>query len=314
MVSVARLLVVDPLLLTEEFGIGPGWAGPEHEVVIPDGFALDDLRPHLGDAVGLLTAHQPVTEEMITLAPNLRLVAKPGAGVDNIDVAAAAGHGVVVTNVKGARGRAVAEHALFMMLYLARHAWLCADPAWQGTTSVQLGGKTLGVVGLGAIGSHLARFGQGLAMPVIVHTRTPDPGRIADVSVEFVALDGLLRRADFVVLCVPLTDETHQMINRSTLGPMKDDAHLINVARGPIVATEDLLEVMRSGRLAGAGLDVTDPEPLPPDHGLRQLPNVLISPHNAGRTHESQTAALERMRTNVRLVLAGRSTMDPVEP
>ena len=309
----ARILVVDPLLLTQEFGIDPRWAGPEHEVVIPSGFELDDLRPHLEVATAILTAHHPVTDEMIALAPNLVVVAKPGAGVDNIDVAAAARRGIVVTNVPGARGRAVAEHALFMILYLARHAWMRGDLAWGGTTSIQLGGKTMGLVGLGAIGGHLARFGHGLGMRVIAHTRTGDPARVANVPVGFVPRDELLGRADFVVLCIPLTDDTRHLIDGSTLAIMKDDAILINVARGPVVATEDLLEVMRSGRLAGAGLDVTDPEPLPPDHGLWRLPNVLISPHNAGRTHESQAEALGRMRDNVRSVLAGGSALDPVE-
>jgi phosphoglycerate dehydrogenase-like enzyme len=312
-VSVARILVADPLLLTEEFGIDAHWAGPEHEVVIPTGFELDELRQHLGQAAGIVTAHHPVTADMIALAPNLRVIAKPGAGVDNIDVAAAVERGVVVTNVPNARGRAVAEHALFMMLYLARHAWMRGDPAWQGTTSVQLGAKTLGIVGFGAIGGHLAGFGTGLGMHVIAHTRTRDRSGSAE-PVKFVDRDELLRRADFVVLCVPLTDDTRWMIDRRALASMKDDAYLINVARGPVVATEDLLEEMRSGRLAGAGLDVTDPEPLPADHGLRRLPNVLISPHLAGRTHESQAEALDRMRQNVRAVLAGRSPLDPVEP
>jgi phosphoglycerate dehydrogenase-like enzyme len=95
---------------------------------------------------------------------------------------------------------------------------------------------------------------------------------------------------------------------------MKEGAYLINVARGPIVATNDLVDALRNEQLAGAGLDVTDPEPLPPDHGLRQLPNVLISPHNAGRTTESQAEALERMRANVRLVLSGRPPIDAVAP
>lgn len=312
--SVARVLVVDPLLVTDEFGIGPGWAGPEHEVAIPSAFSLGDLRPLLDGTAAILTAHRPVTAELMALAPSLLLVAKPGAGVDNIDVEAATRRGVVVTNVTGARGRAVAEHALFMMLYLARHAWMDGDPAWQGTTSVQLGGKTLGVVGLGAIGAQLARFGHGLDMRVVVHTRTPDPDRVSDVPVGFLDRDELLRRSDFVVLCVPLTPQTHRMIDRAALATMKDGAHLINVARGPVVATDDLLETMRSGRLAGAGLDVTDPEPLPPDHGLRRLPNVLISPHNAGRTHESQAEALERMRANVLAVLAGEPPLDPVGP
>jgi D-3-phosphoglycerate dehydrogenase len=309
---VARLLVVDPLLVTKEFGIDADWVGDGHEVVVPPGFAIDDLTPHLERADGILTAHAPVTEDMIALAPNLRLIAKPGAGVDNIDLGAAAARGVVVTNVRGARGRAVAEHALFLMLYLARHGWMRDDPAWQGTTSVQLGGKTLGVAGAGSIGSEVARFGHGLGMSVVVHTRTPDPGRIRDVPVTFVEREDLFARSDFVVLCVPLSETTYRMVDRDSLAIMRSDAFLINVARGPVVDTDALLEAISDGRLAGAGLDVTDPEPLPTDHELRRFPNVLISPHNAGRTFESQAEALERMRTNVRLVLAGEPAIDRV--
>ncbi|MBA3363317.1 MAG: 3-phosphoglycerate dehydrogenase [Actinobacteria bacterium] len=280
--------------------------------MIPPGFGMEDLGPLLPEVEAILTAHSPVTEQMIVLAPKLRLVAKPGAGVDNIDLAAAARHGVSVTNVTGARGRAVAEHALFLMLHLARRAWLRGDPAWRDAIATQLGGKTLGIVGLGDIGSHLGRFGHGLGMQVISHTRTPDADRVPDVPVRFVDLGTLLRESDVVVLCVPLTEETRGMIDRSALAVMKDDAYLINVSRGPIVSTDDLLEAMRSERLAGAGLDVTDPEPLPQDHGLRALPHVLISPHNSGRTTESQAEALGRMRRNVRLVLAGDAPLDPV--
>lgn len=310
--SIARILVVDPLLISEGFRIGADWAGPEHEVLIPEAFDLEHLRSLLPEAAALLTAHAPVTEAMIELAPALRLVAKPGAGVDNIDVAAAARRGVTVTNVPGARGRAVAEHALFLLLHLSRRGWLRDDPAWRDTLATQLGGKSLGIVGLGEIGAHVARFGQGLGMQVIAHTRTPDPDRAPGVPVRFVDLGTLLREADAVILCAPLTDATRNMIDGRALGMMKEDAYLINVARGPLVSTEDLLEVMRAGHLAGAGLDVTDPEPLPEDHGLRSLPHVLISPHNAGRTIESQTEALARMRENVRLVLSGSPPIDPV--
>ena len=310
--SIARILVVDPLLISEGFRIGADWAGPEHEVLIPEGFDLEHLRSLLPEAAALLTAHAPVTEEMIALAPALRLVAKPGAGVDNIDVAAAARRGVTVTNVPGARGRAVAEHALFLLLHLSRHGWLRDDPAWRDTLATQLGGKSLGIVGLGEIGAHVARFGEGLGMQVIAHTRTPDPDRAPGVAVRFVDLDTLLREADAVILCAPLTDATRNMIDRRALRLMKEDAYLINVARGPLVSTEDLLVVMRAGHRAGAGLDVTDPEPLPEDHGLHSLPHVLISPHNAGRTIESQTEALARMRENVRLVLSGSPPIDPV--
>jgi phosphoglycerate dehydrogenase-like enzyme len=280
--------------------------------VLPPGFEIEHLRSLLPEVAALLTAHAPVTEEMMALAPKLRLVAKPGAGVDNIDVAAAARRGVIVTNVRGARGRAVAEHALFLLLYLTRRGWLRGDPAWRDTLATQLAGKTLGIVGLGDIGSHLARSGHGLGMQVVAHTRTPDPDRVRGIPVRFMDFDTLLREADVVVLCAPLTAATRGMIDGRALTTMKDDAYLINVARGAIVATDDLLEVVRAGHLAGVGLDVTDPEPLPEDHGLRLLPHVLISPHNAGRTFESQVEALTRMRKNVRLVLSGATAIDPV--
>jgi phosphoglycerate dehydrogenase-like enzyme len=310
----AGLLVVDPLLLTAEFGVDQAWAGDEHEVMIPSGFDLDDLAPSLARTEAILTAHAPVTDAMMDLAPSLRVISKPGAGVDNIDVGAAAARGVVVTNVTGARGRAVAEHALFMAFYLVRHGWMRDDPAWQGTTAIQLAGKTLGIVGLGEIGAHLARAGHGLGMIVAAHTRRPDPARVPDVPITFLDRPDLLATADVVILCLPLTDGTRHLIDRSSLGSMKPSAYVINVARGPVVATDALTEALREGRLAGAGLDVTDPEPLPADHELRSMPNVLISPHNAGRTVESQAEALGRMRENVRLVLAGRPPIDPVTP
>jgi phosphoglycerate dehydrogenase-like enzyme len=219
---------------------------------------------------------------------------------------------VTVTNVPAARGRAVAEHALFLILSLARKAWMRGDPAWRDAIAVQVGGKALGVVGLGEIGSLVARFGHGLGMEVLAHTRTPDPSRVPDVPVRFVAFPDLLQRADVVVLCMPLTNETRGMIDRSALALMKEGAFLVNVARGSVVVTDDLVEALRSGRLGGAGLDVTDPEPLPADHVLHAIPNVILSPHNAGRTVESQAEALDRMRANVRSVLAGDGPLDRV--
>jgi len=308
----ANILIVDPLLAAAELRVQADWAGPENRVVMPPAFTPEALDPLLGDAEVLLTALRPVTADMIGKAPRLRLVAKPGAGVDNIDVAATRARGITVTNVRGVRSRAVAEHALFMMLYLARHGWMRADPAWQGTPSVQLGGKTLGIVGLGGIGSWVARYGHGLGMEVLAHTRTPDPERVPGIPVAFLDFPALLSESYFVVLSVPLTPETRRMMDAAALRAMRPGAFLVNVARGAVVVTDDLLQVIAEGHLAGAGLDVTDPEPLDPEHGLWRLPQVLISPHNASRTAESQAQAMARMRENVLRVLAGEPPLDPV--
>ncbi len=310
----ARLLVVDPILRYEQYGLTPGWAGEEHLVVFPESFALDDLEPELRIADVILTAHYPVPARMIDACPGLRLIAKPGAGFDNIDVAAASRRGVPVTNVAGTRSRSVAEFALFMMCYLAKNAWMEGDPAWQATSSRELGAKTVGIVGLGAVGSLLARFGHGLGMRVVAHTRTPDPAKAPGVPVTFVAKDELLATADYIVLAMPLTEETRHYIDRGALEIVKQGATLINVSRGPTVSTDDLVESLRSGRLLGAGLDVTDPEPLPADHELRSMPNVLIPPHIAGRSNESQAATMDRMRRNVLAVLAGETPPDLVNP
>ena len=209
----ARILLVDPLLASEGLGIGPGWAGPEHEVVILPGYGIDDIRSALPGAEAILTAHAPVTEEMMALAPRLRLVAKPGAGVDNIDVAGAARRGVTVTNVTGARGRAVAEHALFLLLHLARKAWLRGEP------------------GVARRAGHTARRedtrdrGHGrhrhASRPLRRRTRgcgsSRPPGRriptdLPDVPARFVDIRTALREADALALCAPLTDATRGLV------------------------------------------------------------------------------------------------------
>lgn len=310
----ARIVVVDPILLASQYGLSPGWAGDEHEVVFPAGFELEEVAPLLGEAEAILTAHYPVAASMMDLAPRLKLIAKPGAGVDNIDLEAAAARDVVVTNVSGTRSRAVAEHALFMITYLARRAWLLGDPDWKTTSATQLGNKTLGIIGLGAIGSLLARFAHGIGMEIMVHTRTPDPSRVRDVPIRFAALDDLLAQSDFVVVAVPLTDQTRGLIDAAAMRKMKPTAYIVNVSRGPNVVTDDLVAAVAAGEIAGAGLDVTDPEPLPEGHPLLAHPGVLVTPHNAGRTVESQRTTMARMHANVRAVLSGGDPLDPVLP
>ncbi len=311
----AKVVMVDPLFDSPQWNVGPDWIGAGHTLVRPAAYTPEAILPLLPEADGILTVFRPVTAEMMGAAPRLRVVAKPGAGYDNIDAEAATRRGVMVCNVEGVRGLSVAEHAFFMMLYLARHAWMREDQAaWEHTPAVQLSGKSLGIVGLGDIGRRVARIGRGFGMKILVATRTPDPSYVPGVEMEFLSFERLLPRADFLVLCMPLLPETRGLIRAETLARMKKEAILVNVSRGPAVVTEDLLDAIRRGQIAAAGLDVTDPEPLPADHPLRALPNVLITPHHASRTPETQEAAMERTKENVRMALAGERPINLANP
>ncbi len=309
----AKVVLIDPLYATPEWRVTSDWLGAEHEVIAPDAFTPVAIEPLLPDAEGILTVFRSVSREMIAMVPNLKVVAKPGAGVDNIDLRAATERGVMVCNVEGIRGRAVAEHSFFMALYLARHAWMRGDQEkWEHVPAVQLGGKSLGIVGLGDIGRRAARIGHGFGMELLVNTRTEAPSYVPEANLEFVSFDALLSRSDFLILCMPLSPEMRGILNKKNLLKMKPDAILINVSRGPAVVSDDLLEVMRDGHLGGAGLDVTDPEPLPKDHGLWGLENIIISPHHASRTPETQTAAMARTAENVCMALSGEKPINIV--
>jgi phosphoglycerate dehydrogenase-like enzyme len=308
---VFKILLVDPMFEK----LPPDWLGPGYEIVRPASFEAVDIARASAGVSGMLTAFRLVTAEMMDAAPDLKVVVRPGAGIDNIDVEAATGRGILVCNAEGVRGHALAEHAFFMMLYLGRHAWMKDDPvAWEATPGVQLEGKSLGIVGLGDIGRHLARIGNGFGLNLLVNTRTEDPSYVPGVPLEFVGIGELLSRADFLALAMPLVPETAGFIRRETIAQMKETAILVNLARGQAVVTADLLEAMEAGHLAGAGLDVTDPEPLADDHPLRAMPNVLITPHNGSRTPEAQAAAMKRAADNFKLALAGERPINLVNP
>ena len=312
----AKVVIADPIFeRMMHWDTGPDWFGPGYEVVWPEGYSPDEVMPHLVGAEGVVTCFDPFTAKMMDACGlGLKVVAKPGAGYNNIDVAAANERGVLVCNAEGVRGRAVAEHAFFMMLYLSRNGWLKDTTEWATPPMQQLGGKTLGIVGLGDIGSHLARMADGFGMRILVNTRTPGPGRVPGVALEFCAFEGLLPQVDYLVLCMPLTPETKGIVCTESISKMKENAFLINIARGPVAVTDDVLSAAREGRLAGIGLDVTDPEPLPPDHPLWTIPNVLITPHHASRTKETDAAALGRTAENIRLAIAGERPINVVNP
>jgi len=254
------------------------------------------LREAVRAADGLIVrSATKVTAELLEDPGKLRAVVRAGVGVDNIDVAAATRKGIVVMNTPRGNNVSTAEHTLTLLMALARmvpqaDASLRAGK-WERNRflGTQLAGKTLGVIGLGNIGSIVARRAQGLEMKVLGHDPQMTAERIAQMGVEPVAsLDDLLPRCDFLTVHTPLNEHTRNLIGAAQLARMKKGARLINCARGGIVNEDALVEALKSGHLAGAALDVYAQEPLPADHPFLRLPNVVLTPHLAASTTEAQ--------------------------
>jgi len=266
------------------------------DVIVAPDTAPDTLRAcAVGCQVVMVRAQLP--DDMFDAAASLIGAVRHGAGVDMIPLAAATARGVLVANVPGVNANAVAEHVLRSMLQLARHSGPMAlrlrqrSAGWAtarafADAGFELAGRTLGLIGFGHVGRAIARLcGTSLSMTVLAHTRSPlAPDEIV---VRRVPLRELLARSDFVVLACPLTDATRGLIGASELALMKRGACLVNVARGPVVQEQALIEALRSGRLAGAALDVFDAVPLRDDHPYWEMEQVLITPHVAGITEDS---------------------------
>jgi phosphoglycerate dehydrogenase-like enzyme len=248
------------------------------------------------------------TENVFRNCPGMRLVSLWGTGTDNVDLPSAERHGVTVTNTPGVSAFSIAEHALALMLAVARRIprndAKVRQGRWPRGQAIQMHGKTLGIVGLGAVGRQFARLGAGIGMRVIAWTMHPDPA----LGFDLVPLDDLVRTSDVVSLHLRLSGDTRGFLGRAQLERMKPSAILINTARGPIVDEAALVEALTRGRIAGAGLDVFDVEPLPAGHPLARLENVVLTPHSAGITPEALEAGLALSITNVWNFLGGRAT------
>jgi len=223
--------------------------------------------------------------ELIGALPALELIVQTGGVSPNVDVAAATARGVAVSAGPGLPNsiEGVAELALGLLLSLARRIpendRNVRAGHWGVAPTAMLSGRTMGIVGLGRLGRHLARLGQALNMRVLAAGPTLTPERAAEAGVVFVRLDELFPQADAVFVCTRLSAMTRGLVTRQHLASMKPTAYLINVARGPIVDEAALIEVLRNRRIAGAGLDVFGEEPLPVDHPLTRLDNVVLTPH-----------------------------------
>jgi D-3-phosphoglycerate dehydrogenase len=254
-----------------------------------------EYEPHLADCDAMIVRSAvKVKADTLAKAPKLRVIGRAGVGVDNVDLPAATAAGVLVMNTPGGNAVSVAEHTLALMLGLARlvpeaNASTRAGK-WEKKKFLgnELRGKVLGIVGLGNIGQEVVRRARGFEMRIVASDPYVSPQTAADLGVELVSLDELLSTSDYISLHLAVTPETRGMINPANLAKMKDGVRIINCARGELIDQEALREAMASGKVAGAGLDVFDPEPLPADHPLLSIPNLIATPHIAGSTEEAQ--------------------------
>ncbi len=289
-----KIVVCDPI---SPKGIALLQQRPEFEVVVlSKRLPEPELLPVVADAVALLVRSETkVTRKVIEAAPKLRVVGRAGVGVDNVDVEAATQHGIVVMNTPGGNTVTTAELSFAMLLSLARkvpqaHTSMAAGKwdrkLFQG---MELQGKTLGILGMGRIGSEVAKRALAFGMRVVAYDPYLTEDRAKAVGAEFAAeVDDVYRVADFITVHMPVTPETKHMLNTAAFTKMKPGVRIVNCARGEIIVENDLIAALESGKVAAAALDVYSTEPLPADHPFRKQPNLILTPHLGASTQEAQ--------------------------
>ena len=279
----------------------------EGRFVVRDLNAAEDSD--LAEAVGIVAySHPAIDGPLMDKCPALKVVSNHGVGVDHIDVAAARERNIPVGNTPGCLDASTADMAMALMLSVARNVvtgdefarsaeFTHYDPAL--LIGQEVTGSTLGIIGMGRIGAEVARRARAFDMRVLYFNRRPRPDVEASLGVEYVDIDKLLEQADFVSLNCPLTEETTGLIGSAELGQMKPSGILINMARGPVVQTAALLDALATGQIAAAGLDVTDPEPLPRDHPLLKQKNVIITPHLGSASNRTRRRMMQMTVDNL---------------
>ena len=286
-----------------------------HEVIQMETLEESELKEKIKDVDAALVRILPITREIMEGAKNLKILSKHGVGVDNFDIEAAKELGIVLTTTPDANGRSVAEHAFALMMSLAKNVIPVSEEykrigfaAKNYKEGVEVTGKTLGIIGCGKIGSRMAKMAHnGFDMRVLVYdpyiTEVPEGCELVSEK------ERVLSESDFISLHCYLSDETFHFIGKKELGLMKPTAYLINCARGPVVDEPALIDALLNEKLAGAGLDVTEAEPLDPESPLFKLPNVIVTPHYAPTTREAATAVSRIAGENIVNFLRDGSTV-----
>jgi len=277
------------------------------------------------DAI-ILHGSVPLPAETLRQLPRCRIIARTGVGVDKIDLDAAARQGMHITNAAGCNAIEVAEQTIGLMFTLARKLvrmnTYVHEGRWQRHSRElhayrgrvrRITGQTVGIVGLGHVGRQVAWRAAALGLRVLAVDPYLDAAEIKARQAEPTTLDAMLPEVDFLTLHCPLTDETYRLINAERLAQLKPSAYLINCSRGPVVDPDALYEALVAGRLAGAALDVTDPEPIPVDSPLLTLDNVLVTAHTAANSDESFADCQRCAAEQVALVLQGKPPTNPID-
>lgn len=322
-----------PRLVISDFAFEPSDREELHAALGPDALVLVSGRDALHEAMrahpeaDVLCTFFP-SPDTLDLLPNLRWLAMPSAGADHVMRAGLVRPGgPIVTTANGVHSVPIGEFVFSMLLVWLRHWPQIVEaqristwpkrPEWQQLSGRELYGSTLLVVGFGAIGRYVARLGRGFGMHVIATHRTAQAGAGDHDAHELVPMSHLhdaLARADFVVLAVPATPQTHQLIGAAELRAMKSTAFLVNIARGTVVDEAALIEALRSGEIGGAGLDVFEHEPLPSDSPLWTLPNVIIAPHISGSTDQYSRRFTDLFLDNLARYRTGQPLRNVVDP
>jgi D-3-phosphoglycerate dehydrogenase len=268
----------------------------------------DELIPLLQDCDGYVAGLDYVTAKVLNSCKNLKVVSRYGAGYDRVDLAAAKENGILVTNTPGVNAVAVAELAFGLALSAARKiSYLdkkTREGEWVRSTGIELGGKTMGIMGLGAIGKNVAKYAQGFGMKVMAYDPYINETYAKENNIAVASFDEIVENADVISLHLPLTSETKHLINREVMVKMKKTAIVINTSRGGIIDEDAAYELLKNGELGGLGLDAFEIEP-PTNSPLFELNNVVVTPHTGAHTKEATDNMADASVKNLIDVLSG---------
>ncbi|WP_164669821.1 phosphoglycerate dehydrogenase [Virgibacillus doumboii] len=310
-----RILVADPL---NEDGLQPLQTAENIDVVIDTGLTADELSDRITDFDALLVRSQTqVTSEIIRKAANLKIIGRAGVGIDNIDLDAATEHGIIVVNAPNGNTNSAAEHTMAMIMALSRKIpqayFALKNHQWDRKkyVGVELKNKTLGVVGLGRIGTEVAHRAKGQRMNIMAYDPFLTEEKAEKLGITYGTIDEVLAAADFITVHTPLLKETRHLIDNEAFKLMKPGVQIVNCARGGIIDEEALYEAIISGKVAGAALDVFEDEPIV-ENRLLELPEVIATPHLGASTIEAQENVAVDVCQDVHHFLTGGMAKNPV--